>query len=122
MTTPHVDLRAGYCRITISESGDLYVPIRYSENGSLINLSTGWTARFQVWRELSDAEAILTLTEGDGITLAATDPNILIDTSPEQSALLVAGGYRYGLRLLNGTTPHPLLYGPLVVESGHVSG
>lgn len=116
-----VDLRAGYLKVLVSEGADVVLPITYKPAGVLADLSTGYSAVAQIWRALSDTAPVVELTDGDGITLAATAPNILLDATPAQLADLPAGAYRWGLRLTpSGGQPVPVLYGPFIVEAMNV--
>jgi hypothetical protein len=115
------DLRAGFLRVLVSEGGDFVLPISYKPNGVLLDLSTGYTALLQIWRTLSDTLPVVVMTDTDGITLAATSPNILVDATQAQIDALDAGTYRWGLRLTpTAGQPIPILYGPFIVEAVNV--
>lgn len=117
-----VDLRAGYLQITASEGGDLVLPITYRDPaGTVVALATGYAALLQVWQARNYAAPVVTMTDTDGLTLADTAPNLRIDATAAQIAVLSAGVYRYGLRLTPaGGDPLPLLFGPLVIETANV--
>lgn len=58
--------------------------------GTLVNL-TGYTARFQIRRNLTDADALLTLnTENGGITLGGVAGTIVVRITATQTAALGA--------------------------------
>ena len=96
------------------------LPVHWEDSaGSTVNLSSGYTARL----ELRDAEpespgtVVLTLTNGSGITLAATNPNVTVALTATQTRALTAGrSYCYELRLYAGSTEYALLYGAATVR------
>ena len=61
--------------------------------GDVVDLSTAYTALLQIWRARADAAPVVVRTDTDGITLAATAPNLLIDATPAQIAALPDGVY-----------------------------
>jgi expansin (peptidoglycan-binding protein) len=117
-----VDLRAGYLKITASEGGDIVLPVTYRDPaGAVVALATGYTALLQIWRARNETSPVVTMTDTDGLTLADTAPNLLIDATSAQIAVLSADVYRYGLRLTpDGGDPLPLLFGPLIIETANV--
>jgi hypothetical protein len=87
--------------------------------GTALNL-TGYTAAMQV-RESADAgTAIISLTNGSGITLGGTAGTIAVVISSAQTAGAASGSYSYDLELNSGGTITRLLEGSFNV-TGNVT-
>jgi hypothetical protein len=87
--------------------------------GTALNL-TGYTAAMQV-RESADAgTAIISLTNGSGITLGGTAGTIGVVISSAQTAGAASGSYSYDLELNSGGTITRLLEGSFNV-TGNVT-
>jgi hypothetical protein len=66
--------------------------------GDVIDISA-YTAAMDIKSSVNDATSLLTLTNGSGITLAATSPNLLVVVSDTQTAALGKGKYVYDIEL-----------------------
>lgn len=87
--------------------------------GTALNL-TGYTAAMQV-RESADAgTAIISLTNGSGITLGGTAGTVAVLISSALTAGAAAGSYSYDLELNSGSTITRLLEGSFNV-TGNVT-
>lgn len=87
--------------------------------GSPLNL-TGYTAAMQV-RESADAStALVSLTNGSGISLGGTAGTIAVTISSTASAAIASGSYTYDLELNSGSTITRLLEGAFNV-TGNVT-
>ena len=65
--------------VTIQQGATFSLNVNYKDaNGSTINLSSGYTARMQGRTTHASDSTVFSLTNGSGITLEATDPNIAI--------------------------------------------
>jgi hypothetical protein len=78
--------------------------------GTAMNL-TGYTAAMQVREAAGAATALLSLTNGSGITLGGTAGTIGVVVAATASAAVAAGSYSYDLELNSGGTITRLLEG-----------
>jgi len=81
---------------------------------------TGYTAAMQVREAVGAATALISLTNGNGITLGGTAGTIGILVSATASAAVAAGSYSYDLELNSGGTITRLLEGSFNV-TGNVT-
>ena len=71
-------MAAGKYDIEIEQGADLDLDIDYKDSaGSLLNLGSGYSAAMKI-KESKGGAVIASLTNGSGITLATTSPNINI--------------------------------------------
>ena len=87
--------------------------------GTALNL-TGYTAAMQVRESAGAATALLSLTNGAGITLGGTAGSVGVVVAATASAALAAGSYSYDLELNSGSTITRLLEGSFNV-TGNVT-
>lgn len=73
---------------------------------------TGYTARLQV-KEHLNSTAVLTLTNGSGITLGGSAGTIAVVITATQSGAITPGTYLYDLEVTTGTTVYRVLQGKL---------
>lgn len=65
----------------IQQGARLYLPIRvYDATSTAIDLS-GYTARLKVKQTYDATTTLISLTSGSGITMAATEPQIIVDVA-----------------------------------------
>lgn len=77
--------------IGIEQGSTLSLSINYKDsNGDTIDLSSGYTARMQGRTGAAADSTLFSLTDSSGITLAATNPNILVTLSATSTAALPA--------------------------------
>jgi hypothetical protein len=88
--------------------------VTWSVNGAPVDL-TGYTAAMQVRASYSSATAIISLTNGSGITLGGAAGTIQLNISAVTTAALTAGTYVYDLELTYAGTVTRLLEGQFVV-------
>lgn len=81
---------------------------------------TGYTAKMQVRTSKSAESAVLTLTDGDGITLGGVDGTITLTASATATGDIAEGTYVYDLELDSGSVVTRLIEGAFVV-SGQVT-
>lgn len=87
--------------------------------GTALDL-TGYTAAMQVREAAGAATALISLTNGAGITLGGTAGTISIVVAATASAAITPGSYSYDLELNSGQTVTRLLEGSFNV-SGNVT-
>jgi hypothetical protein len=87
--------------------------------GTALNL-TGYTAAMQVRDSVGAATALVSLTNGSGITLGGTAGSIGVTIAATATAALSAGSYSYDLELNSGSTVTRLLEGAFNV-TGNVT-
>jgi hypothetical protein len=78
--------------------------------GTALNL-TGYTAAMQVRDSAGAATALVSLTNGAGITLGGTAGSVGVTIASTATAALSAGSYSYDLELNSGSTITRLLEG-----------
>ena len=65
--------------VTIQQGATFSLSVNYkSSAGSTVDLSSGYTARMQGRTTHSASSTVFSLTNGGGITLGSSDPNIVI--------------------------------------------
>jgi hypothetical protein len=87
--------------------------------GTALNL-TGYTAAMQVRDSAGAATALISLTNGAGITLGGTVGSVGVTIASTATAALSAGSYSYDLELNSGSTITRLLEGAFNV-TGNVT-
>ena len=111
-------MSAGTYNISI-EQGVSWSKVLTCKNGAgtLINL-TGYSARLQARRQVTDSAASISLTSatGGGITMGGSAGTITLAITATATALLSAGDYVYDLELIYpDTTVKRLIEGQLEV-------
>jgi hypothetical protein len=89
--------------------------------GTILDLSSGYTARMMIRADVDDASPVVTLTTENGrIALAAGDadtPNIVLTVSAADTAALTAWGTGvYDLELVSGATVLPVIEGFILLQ------
>lgn len=100
--------------LVIEQGRRLNIPVAWSdERMGALDLSSGYTAQFQVRTQRDTGSALLSLTHSSGITLAAAAPNITIAITAAQSAALTFSRAWYELAVTHtaSTTVQRLLHG-----------
>lgn len=88
--------------------------LTWSKDGSPVDL-TSYTAAMQVRSTYSSSSAVVSLTDGHGITLGGDAGTIQITIDNATTAGLTAGDYVYDLELTSGSTVTRLLEGQFIV-------
>ena len=78
-------------------------------DGTAVNW-TGYTAKLQV-KEHLNSDAVLTLTNGNGITLGGAAGTVTVAITATQSGAVTPGTYIYDLELTQGSTVYRVLQG-----------
>lgn len=78
---------------------------------------TNYTARLQARATYATGTAVLSLTNGTGITLGGTAGTITLSASATTTAAIPAAQYVYDLELVNGSTVTRLVQGYLNVSA-----
>jgi len=96
-------MAAGRYDITIEQGADLDLDIDYKDSaGSLLALGSGYTAAMKI-KESKGGTEIASLTNGSGITLTSTSPNINVKIAYGTTANYNFEGAVYDLELTNTT-------------------
>jgi hypothetical protein len=106
----------GKYNITAYQGATYDIRLTWSIGGTAVNL-TNYTAAMQV-REAADSEtAVLSLTNGSGITLGGTAGTIDINVAYQTMGSVVAGQYVYDLELNSGSQVTRLVQGLFTVQA-----
>lgn len=106
----------GRYNITAYQGATYDLNLTWSIGGTAVNL-TNYTAAMQV-RESADAgTAVLSLTNGSGITLGGTAGTIALNISANTMGAVVAGQYVYDLELNSGSAVTRLVQGNFDVQA-----
>lgn len=93
----------GVYNIEIEQGSSFELEITYKDtNDAVIDLSSAYTAAMQIRESYSSTTTLLSLTNGSGITLTNTSPNIKITVGPATTAALDFDHAVYDLELVNG--------------------
>ena len=102
--------------ITIRQGATWELPLSWKIDGAVVDLST-WSARMQVRVRASSTAAVLSLTNGDGIDLAATGWNVILRRSATQTANLAPRDYVFDVELVEPAgRVWPWIAGVITVE------
>ena len=115
-------INPGTYNITCPQGATFDKTFTVLQGGTAINL-TGYSAAMQVRETYDSATALVSLTNGSGITLGGTAGTILVTITNAQSAAISAGAYAYDLELTSGVgagVVTRLLQGAFIV-SGNVT-
>lgn len=86
--------------------------------GTPVNL-TGYTAAMQIRRTHADATALVSLTNGNGLTIEGTDGRVRIEIPASTTATLTPGRYVYDLVLTDlASKKKRLVEGVAIVDAG----
>lgn len=106
---------SGPTRLYCNQGSTFSKTLTWNIDGVPVNL-TGYTARMQVRSTYASATALVTLTNGSGITLGTTNGQITLTISAVATAAIAAGNYVYDLELTSGSTVTRLLEGQFIVS------
>ena len=106
---------AGNYPIKVKRSRSYDRTFTYKINGSAVNL-TGYSATMNV-RKVAGSTAILTLTNGSGITLGGALGTVTIALTPAQTDAFAAGEYYYDVELSSGGNDIDFLEGSFKVKA-----
>ena len=109
-------IKAGKYNITAYQGATYDLNLTWTVNNTPVNL-TNYTAAMQV-RESADAgTAVLSLTNGSGITLGGTSGTIALNIAANTMGAVVAGQYVYDLELNSGSAVTRLIQGNFDVQA-----
>ena len=109
-------MSAGTYHIKIEQGATFALTLTYKDaNDSAINL-TGYAARMQLRKNINDDTAIVSLTDGSGITLGGAAGTIEITISATTTAGLTATEGVYDIELESGGVVTRLLSGTYTVS------
>ena len=106
-------MAAGRYDITSEQGATFSLPISYKDStGSVLNLSSGYTSRMMI-KESAGGTTIKSLTNGvgNGMTLAASGNNIVVDISATDTASMDFDNAVYDLEIESGSTVTRVLEG-----------
>ena len=104
-------MAAGRYDITIEQGATFSLPISYKDStGSVVNLSSGYTSRMMI-NESAGGTTIKSLTNGSGMTLAASGNNIVVDISATDTASMDFDNAVYDLEIVSWSTVTRVLEG-----------
>jgi uncharacterized protein YjlB len=102
-----------YNKFTIYAGANWDKTLTVATDGTPVNW-TGYTAKMQI-KHTENSAAVVTLTNGAGITLGGSAGTIAIAMTAAQT-VIPAGIYRYDLELTLGSQVTRLLQGKITVE------
>ena len=106
-------MAAGRYDITIEQGATFSLPISYKDStGSVVDLSDPdeYTSRMMI-KEAAGGTTIKSLTNGSGMTLAASGNNIVVDISATDTASMDFDNAVYDLEIVSGSTVTRVLEG-----------
>ena len=104
-------MAAGRYDITIEQGATFSLPISYKDStGSVVDLSSSYTSRMMI-KESVGGTTIKSLTNGSGMTLAASGNNIVVDISATDTASMDFDNAVYDLEIVSGSTVTRVLEG-----------
>ena len=104
-------MAAGRYDITIEQGATFRLPISYKDStGSVVDLSSSYTSRMMI-KESVGGTTIKSLTNGSGMTLAASGNNIVVDISATDTASMDFDNAVYDLEIVSGSTVTRVLEG-----------
>lgn len=109
-------IKPGRYNITAYQGATYDMNLTWSTNGTPTNL-TNYTAAMQVRVTADASTAVLSLTNGSGITLGGTAGTIDITIGATTMGSVSAGQYVYDLELNSGGTVYRLLQGTFQVQA-----
>ena len=106
-------MAAGKYDIVIEQGATFKLPISYKDStGSVVDLvsGNGYTSRMMI-KESAGGTTIKSLTNGSGMTLAASGNNIVIEISATDTAAMDFSNAVYDLEIVSGTEVTRILEG-----------
>lgn len=110
---------AGYYDFTIERRTTFKRTLVWSVGDIPVN-NTGYSARLEARKTISQTSPDFVLTVGDGITLGGANGLIDLNITPARSSELQAGIYFYWLDINTGDETERLLEGRLTIKEGSV--
>lgn len=108
-------MAAGKYDLEVEQGATYTLSVTWKDSAGVVrNLATVWTARLKVRPAVGSATTLLSLTNGVGITLAATAPNITIVMTATETTSSVTQSGVYDLELVNGATVYRVLQGKVL--------
>lgn len=104
--------------ITIDQGSTWVKKLSWQDADGVAYNLTSYTARMQIRKNYADidkASPLLSLTNGSGITLAASGDNVTITITDAQTQAIPHGTHVYDLELVNGSVVTKLLRGKAFV-------
>lgn len=105
----------GYLDLICYQGANFDFTLTWKTDGTAVNL-TNYSARMQVRETYQSSTAVLSFTNGTGITLGGTAGTILIAASATATAGVAAGDYVYDLEMVNAGTVTRLIQGKFKVD------
>ena len=97
-------MAAGSYDITIEQGATFSLPISYKDSaGDVVDLSSSYTSRMMI-KESAGGTTIKSLTNGSGMTLAASGNNIVIDITATDTAAMDFDTAVYDLEIVSGSS------------------
>ena len=109
-------IKAGKYNITAYQGATYDLDLTWSTNGTPVNL-TNYTAAMQVRTAANASTAIISLTNGTGITLGGTAGTININIGATTMGSASPGQYVYDLELNSGGTVYRLIQGTFSIQA-----
>lgn len=106
----------GRYNITAYQGATYDLSLTWTIGGTAVNL-TNYTAAMQVRESADVGTAIISLTNGSGITLGGTAGTILVNISSNTMGAVVAGQYVYDLELNSGSAVTRLVQGTFDIQA-----
>lgn len=99
-------------------SGDtMVVPLTWKDSSDVVIPLSGYTARMHLRTTPGEVTTELELTHASGITLADTEPNIIMTITDAQTTTLAVGAYFFDLELTSGTgVVSTKAFGKIIIE------
>ena len=92
----------GVLNLTCYQGASFDRTLTWKIDGTAVNL-TGYSARMQVRSTYSSSTAVVSLTDGSGITLGGAAGTIVIEITAATTAGIAEGQYVYDLELVSGS-------------------
>ena len=106
---------AGQYNIVCKQGSTFSLPFTIDEDGTLWNV-LGWSARMQVRPFVESDTVLLSLTNGNGITLAAGG-SVTISITAAQLSAMPPGTHVYDLELIDlSNSPESILEGKFILR------
>jgi hypothetical protein len=109
-------IKPGRYNITAYQGATYDLDLTWSTNGTPVNL-TNYTAAMQVRTAANASTAIISLTNGTGITLGGTAGTINININSTTMGSATPGQYVYDLELNSGGTVYRLIQGTFSIQA-----
>lgn len=109
-------IKPGRYNITAYQGATYDLDLTWTTGGSAVNL-TNYTAAMQVRTAANASTAVISLTNGSGITLGGTAGTININIGATTMGSATAGQYVYDLELNSGGTVYRLIQGTFSIQA-----